>query len=334
MSEPSLTQSTTAINAGVEVVAAAFLGRTPVLALADGNVLFAGIGEERRVAAHPDGAILVAASDGKRLVSGGDDGRVVATDADGRVQEIADENGKWIDAIAIARDGAIAWSVGRTVRARDNKGAIKSFDAPSTARGLAFLPKGYRLAIAHYGGVSLWFPNASAAPEALEWKGSHIDVTVSPDGRFVLTTMQENTMHGWRLADGKHMRMSGYPGKTRSLSWSNDGHWLATSGAQACIIWPFGTRDGPMGRSPRECGVRNARVSRVAFHPGVPIIAIGYDDGWVLLSRLQDDAEVLVRGPREGDDTSAITALAWDAKGKRLLFGTASRAAGLVELPE
>jgi WD40 repeat protein len=219
------------------------------------------------------------------------------------------------------------------VRARDSKGAVKTFEAPSSVRGLVFLPKGYRLAVAHYNGVSLWFPNASAAPEALEWKGSHIDVTVSPDGRFVLTTMQENTLHGWRLADGKHMRMSGYPGKTRSLSWSSDGHWLATSGAQACIVWPFATREGPMGRSPRECGVRNAKVSRVAFHPQVPIIAIGYEDGWVLLARLEDNAEVLVRGPREGEDTSAVTALAWGPKGKRLLFGTASGAAGLVELP-
>jgi WD40 repeat protein len=333
MSEPSLTESTTAINASAEVVAGVFLGRVPVLALADGNVLFADIGEERRVAAHPDGAILVAASDGKRLITGGDDGRIVATELQGRTQEIADEKGKWIDALALARDGAIGWSAGRTVHARDNKGAVKTFDALSTVRGLAFLPKGYRLAIAHYNGVSLWFPNASAAPEKLEWKGSHIDVTVSPDGRFVLTTMQENTMHGWRLADGKHMRMSGYPGKTRSLSWSSDGHWLATSGAQACIVWPFATRDGPMGRSPRECGVRNAKVSRVAFHPQAPILAIGYDDGWVLLCRLTDDAEVLVRGPRAGEDTSAITALAWDGKGKRLLFGSVSGAAGLVELP-
>jgi hypothetical protein len=40
---------------------------------------------------------------------------------------------------------------------------------------------------------------------------------------------------------------------------------------------------------------------------------------------------VLVRGAEE--DTSAITALAWGPKGKRLLFGTASGAAGLVELP-
>jgi hypothetical protein len=53
----------------------------------------------------------------------------------------------------------------------------------------------------------------------------------------------------------------------------------------------------------------------------------------VLLCRLTDDAEVLVRGPRAGADNTAITALAWDGQGKRLLFGTASGAAGLVELP-
>jgi hypothetical protein len=89
-----------------------------------------------------------------------------------------------------------------------------------------------------------------------------------------------------------------------------------------------------MGRSPRECGVRNTKVSRVALHPQVGIVAIGYEDGWVILARLQDNAEVLVRGPRAGEaDTSAITALAWGSQGKRLLFGTASGMAGLVELP-
>ncbi len=123
-------------------------------------------------------------------------------------------------------------------------------------RGLCFLPKGYRLALAHYNGVSLWFPNAEAAPPLLEWKGSHLDATVSPDGRFLVTSMQENALHGWRLADARNMRMTGYPGKTRSLSWSHDGHWLATSGADACVVWPFRDKDGPMGKAPRECGVR------------------------------------------------------------------------------
>ena len=331
MSEASLSQHVSALDLGAEIVAACFLGRTPAFALADGTVVLAGVGEEKRVAAHPDGAILVAAHDGRRLVTGGDDGRLVATDAEGRMAEIAHEKGKWIDALALRNDGAIAWSSGKVVRARDAKGDIKSFDAPSAVRGVAFLPKGYRLAIAHYNGASLWFPNAAAKPETLEWKGSHLDVTPSPDGRFLVTSMQENTLHGWRLADARHMRMPGYPAKTRSFSWSPDGKWLATSGADACVVWPFETKDGPMGRGPRECGVRPKRVSRCAFHPGQLVLAIGYEDGWVLLCRFNDGAEIFVRGDRESKD--AITALAWDAQGKRLVFGAKSGAGGILDLP-
>ncbi len=212
------------------------------------------------------------------------------------LETIADEKGRWIDALARA-GGAIAWSAGKQARARDAAGAVKSWTAPTTVRGLAFLPKGYRLALAHYNGVSLWFPNAAAEPTLLEWKGSHLDVTVSPDGRFLVTSMQENALHGWRLADARNMRMTGYPGKTRSLSWSHDGHWLATSGADACVVWPFKDKDGPMGKAPRECGVRAARVAKVAFHPRALVVAIGYADGLVLLCRLGDGAEILVRAP-------------------------------------
>ena len=123
-------------------------------------------------------------------------------------------------------------------------------------------------------------------------------MTWSPDGRFVVTSMQENTLHGWRLSDKKDMRMSGYPSKTRSFSWSHDGQWLGTSGADAAIVWPFSSKDGPMGKAPRECGIRPAKVSRVSFHPGALVLAIGYEDGFVLLCRLTDAAESA--GPQGG----------------------------------
>lgn len=329
----SLTSAVAPIVAGEEIVAAAFLERTPAFALADGRVMLAEIGEERNFKAHEDGAILVAASDGRRLVTGGDDGRVVATNAMGESETLADEKGKWIDALAIRADGAIAWTVGRNARARSPNGEVKSLDLPSSSRGLAFLPKGYRLAIAHYNGVSLWFPNAAAKPETLEWKGSHLDVTASPDGRFIITSMQENMLHGWRLPDAKNMRMAGYPGKTRSFSWSHDGKWLATSGADACIVWPFQTKDGPMGQQPRECGVRpEVFVTRVAFHPSALVVALGYADGMVLLCRITDGSEILVRRPVDVDK-AGVTALAWDPIGGRLAFGAENGDAGLLTLP-
>jgi WD40 repeat protein len=324
----SLTAHVQPLAAGAHVVRAAFLGDAPALALADGVVALGEPGAAKRVVAHPEGAILVAASDGETLMTGGDDGRVARTRADGTVEEIADEKGRWIDALALG-GRACAWAAGKRVAARDEAGAAKVFEAPSTVRGLAFLPKGYRIALAHYNGASLWFPNAAAAPQFLEWKGSHLDVAVSPDGRFLVTSMQENALHGWRLADARNMRMTGYPGKTRSFSWSHDGHWLATSGADACVVWPFRDKDGPMGKAPRECGARQARVTQVAFHPRALVVAVGYSDGMALLCRLGDAAEILVRAPGDG----AVSALAWDARGARLLFGLDGGAAGLLTLP-
>ncbi len=85
------------------------------------------------------------------------------------------------------------------------------------------------------------------------------------------------------------MRMSGYPAKTRSLSWSGDGNWLATSGAEAAIIWALRLKGRADGQAPaRECGVRPRRVSAVAFHPKALVLAIGYEDGFILLCRLTD----------------------------------------------
>lgn len=329
---PSLTSAFTPFDAGAEVVAASFLGEAPVLALGDGRLAIAGGAELRHSVAHPDGAILVAASDGERLITGGDDGLVIASGVAGGREIIADEKGKWIDAVAARGDGTLAWTVGRELRARTPKGEVKTLPLPSSSRGIAFFPKGYRLAIAHYNGVSLWFPNAGA-PEVLEWKGSHIDATVSPDGKFVLTTMQENMLHGWRVSDGKNMRMAGYPAKTRSLSWSHDGKWLATSGADACVVWPFQSKDGPMGEPPRECGVRpEVKVTRVAFHPSALAVAVGYEDGMVMLCRLTDAAELLVRAPDQGAP-ARISALCWDAEGTRLLVGAENGAAGVLTLP-
>ncbi|MDP4002249.1 WD40 repeat domain-containing protein [Methylobacterium sp. NEAU K] len=332
LSNPSLTSHVTPLEPGAHVVAAHFLKEEPALALSDGSVALVRGEALDRLAAHPDGGILVAACGSDRLVTGGDDGRVVEIRAGGGMAQLGlAKGGAWIDALALHPDGAVAWSAGRAVVARDAKGRERTFTAPSTARGLVFAPKGYRLAIAHYNAVSLWYPNLETPAEAISWKGSHIDVTWSPDGRFVVSTMQENALHGWRLQpDRGHMRMSGYPGKVRSVSWSSDGQWLATGGAEAAIVWPFDSKEGPTGKAPRECGVRPARVSRVAFHPKAPVLAVGYEDGCILLVRFTDASELLVRPAVQG---SAVTALAWDGRDGRMLFGCADGKAGLLTLP-
>lgn len=319
----SLVSQVQAIDAGSHVVAAAFLGDRAAFALGEGEVLLTGE-SERRVRAH-EGAILEAASDGSRLFTAGDDGRVAATDAEGTTETVAAVPGRWIDHLALGPDGALAWSVGKIAFARTKKGE-RALEVPSTVGGLAFAPKGLRLAIAHYNGASLWFPNAEATPESLSWKGSHLGVQWSPEGRFLITSMQEPALHGWRVADGQHMRMTGYPTRVRSMAFGAGGKWLATSGAIEIILWPFATKDGPMGKQPSMLAPYQVKVSTVAAHPKQEVIAAGYEDGLVLLIRVADGAEVLVRRA----DASPVTALAWSDNGQRLAFGTETGSAGLV----
>jgi len=324
----SVVERTHAVAAGGPVVAAHFLGRTAVFVLGEEAMVLAEMnGEPRRLGVH-GGAILASVSDGARVISGGDDGKIAETDAKGESRSLtSDPKQRWIDHVALGPDGALAWSAGKQAFVRGKE--LREFAAPSTVGGLAFLPKGFRLAVAHYNGASLWFPNApQTAPDTLEWKGSHLGVTVSPDGRFLVTAMQEPMLHGWRLADRKHMRMSGYAARVTSLGWTTGGDWLATSGAPQLILWPFQGKDGPMGREPRLLAPAEHHVDVVACHPRQEIVAAGYGDGLVLLVRISDGAEILARKPGDG----RVTALAWSADGMLLAWGTESGEAGLVDL--
>ena len=96
--------------------------------------------------------------------------------------------------------------------------------------------------------------------------------------------MQENALHGWRLSDGQHMRMSGYPAKTRSHVFTRNGKWLATSGADAMVLWPF-FGGGPMGKAPIElAGGDGVLCTAVACHPQQETVAAGFADGLVVVA--------------------------------------------------
>jgi WD40 repeat protein len=326
---PSVAERSRPIAAGAPVVGVHFLKGTAAFVLGEEVVLLAAKdGKEQRVVVH-GGAILAAAADGKRVVTGGDDGKVVATDAHGDSTVIAtDAKRRWIDRVAVARDGAVAWSAGKQAFVQTSKGAVETLELPSTVGGLAFAPKGFRLAIVHYNGATLWFPNAKAEPERLEWKGSHLAATISPDGRFLVTAMQEPTLHGWRLVDRKDMRMQGYAARVRSLDWTADGKWLASSGSTQLVLWPFQAKDGPMGKTPQLLAPTENGVEAVACHPRQPVVAVGYADGLVLLVRIDDGAEILAKRP----GTAPVSALAWSPDGKLLAFGSEDGEAGIIDL--
>lgn len=308
-------------------IAAVFLAGVPHFALADGTIHRLDHGH-KTLAVH-DG-LLSATIDltGSRLITGGEDGKVCAT-AGNRSEVLAEAGRKWISSVAAGPQGSIAYATGRTAFVRFSDGKTKEFQHPRTVEGLAFSPKGMRFGVARYNGVTLHFPATDGKPTELEWAGAHTAITFSPDGNFVVTAMQENALHGWKLADGKHMRMTGYPAKVKSLSWSAKGKWLASSGAQGAIVWPFQAKDGPMGKAPLELGTRgDAMVTCVACHPTQEVVAVGYNDGMIMAVRFADTKEVLLRRPGKG----AVTAMMWDDEERRIAFGSEAGDCGVVDI--
>lgn len=313
------------------VVRAGYLKDTAFFASGEGDIVLSGQGETKL---KPHKAGLLAAEptiDGKGLITSGDDGCIFLSAADGSSECVAERPRKWIDLIAAGPSGALAFASGRTAWVRFADGREKEFAHERAVGGLAFAPKGMRLAVGRYDGATLWWAGTDGAPVELSWNGAHLGVSFSPDGKYVVTAMQENALHGWRLSDSQDMRMTGYPAKVKSFSWSVKGRYLATSGANAAILWPFFGKTGPMGQTPLQLGTRGDNlVSAVACHPKEDVIAVGYQDGMILMCRFEDNAEVLLRRPGLGP----VSTMAWDADGVRLVFGTETAEAGIISLQD
>lgn len=273
-------------------VAVATVGDTAFTAWGDGRLRAFRPGAEPEALVVHRGAILsMAAEPAGTILTGGDDGRFCRVTPTG-VVELAAFPRKWVDHVAAGAGGVFACSAGREVHLWDG-GRMEVLSAPSTVGGLAFDRKGGRLAVAHYGGVTVWARDRRRwKPAMLKWAGSHTAVVWSPDDRFVMTRMQENALHGWRLRDKADLRMSGYPNKVKGWAWAGARPWLATTGAEEAILWPFDGAQGPMGRRPLQLawGGRG-HVTAVCALPGHEAVLAGCSSGAVVFSEIDEIAE-------------------------------------------
>lgn len=303
-------------------------------ALGDGSVTIVQHmhAEPVTVQAHTGACLSLAPAPGGGFISGGDDGRFLSISVAGDVIEIAHFAGRWLDNVGSHPSGVIACSEGKRLHVtRVGKSTI-TFSYPSTVGGFCFSPDGKRIAVAHYGGVSIRAADdADADALRLKWAGSHLDVTWSPDSRFIMSAMQEDCIRGWRLKDKQDMCMSGYATKVRSWAWVAGGRYLATSGAGFIPCWPFNGSKGPMGKEPISLGyAESGLVTAVASAPVYPMIAAGYDNGLVLVTLLADgdaDEQAAIIKPA---GNGAVTAIAWSPDGQYLAVATEQGFAGIM----
>lgn len=305
--------------------------------LGDGSLALRGTAAPdmpaERISLHDESLLSLTAHAGLGgFVSGGLDGAVQFFAPGEDPRQLAQRKNKWIEHLAISPDGAlVAFAAGREAVLLDAKGAeLAGFtDHPSTLTGIAFNNRSKRLAVSHYGGVSLWWVKSAAQkPKRLVWTGSHVAISWSPDGRFIMTATQDCELHGWRTDDFADMRMSGYPNKPRSMSWTHNSKILATSGAEAAVCWDCSGK-GPMGSKPLEMNAGTV-VTQVAFHPRHGILATGHADGSLVLGRLGDQRSMKLEqvGP------AAIAGLSWSADGRYLAAGAEDGAAAILDFQE
>lgn len=340
---PLLNTPTAAWSAATPVVAAGWSRKDARLAFAfgDGTVGLAdgparsqpgfdtgGVtaSEPRRLRLHEGGCLAFKPDAEEGWLWAGEDGCVLRLLPDGYAVPLARPNGAWVDLLAGGRPGVRAWASGRHLVCQVD-GLTVDTGLPKPATAIAFDPAGQVLAAAHHGGVTLWsvvdgttqLIEAPGYPRALAW---------SPDGRYLLAGMQENGLHGWRIADSGEMKMGGYPGQPLSLSFACDGRFLATSGAMQPVCWNF---DPPRGDVPQQCGVPSrVPVTQVACHPFFPMVAAGYDNGAVTLCRPGTSEIVLIAPPGGG----AINAIVWSPDGRQLALGSQGGNYGWVSLPQ
>lgn len=305
-------------------------------ALGDGSLsLVPAQGAElQSMSAHRGACLSLAPAPEEGFLSGGDDGRFILISPQGQISELKQFPGRWIDHVTSHESGLSACSVGKVMHLLRPDGSELVLQHPSSVGGLSFSPDGRQIAVSHYGGVNLHYTLAvQAKPKTLKWTGSHLAVTWSADGRFVLTCMQENCVRGWRLKGPEDLHMSGFAGRVKSWAWLDNGRWLATAAGDCVPCWPFKKRNGPMGEMPLTLAARDhSSVSAVAGDPRGPLLAVGYEDGMVLLAELDEQAEVprsiVIRAPGQG----AVSSLAFAQDGKALAIGTAEGVVGVMPM--
>ena len=164
------------------------------------------------------------------------------------------------------------------------------------------------MAVSRYGGVTVWKKDYSNKWKStkLDWKGSHNKVSFSPDGKYLVTSMQENVLRCWRLKDKLDFAMSGYGSKVKSFAFIDDTSYLATSGAIDAICWPF-DGEGPMGRKPICLPyIGNKQVTFIEPFPDEKAIFAGLSDGSVFLSQIENENNTKIIRSFTGSEVSAI----------------------------
>ncbi|WP_082348688.1 WD40 repeat domain-containing protein [Planktothricoides sp. SR001] len=264
--------------------------------------------------------------DGKYLAAGGQNGQVKIWYLPTKELVTTLENAPaWVDQLAWSCScHQLAFSLGRSVQVwdLDTQAVVTTlnFEA-SSVFSLAWHPIAAYLAIAGYQGVKIWcgedwhddpyLLSIPSASQAIAW---------SPDGKYLACGNLDQTLAVVEWGNPHPWVMRGFPGKVRSLAWSNlktvlGAPLLAAASTQSAIVWEKQWQEAD-GWEAWELEGHTETVTAIAFSPDRFLLASASEDGRVCL---WDSAEELVQILSGADD--GFSCLAWQPQGQFLAAG-------------
>ncbi|MEM8885120.1 MAG: protein kinase [Planctomycetota bacterium] len=268
---------------------------------------------------------------GRRLLAGTRDGMIHVLDvAAGRALRSIDAHDGGVGYVAFAQDGSRLVSASDDARVavwdvESGRRTALLADRPARIREAVPLDDGRRLVTAHVNGsLTVWNLDAGLVEAVLYGHENDIDsLTASPDGKFLVTTSNDMTAKIWEVPDTRSDRF-GLPRIAREVTYDDAGTRIAVS------VWDGTVRvrrlDGSEPEFVLEADEERAHASAFS-RDGTKLATAG--DGrvavWDLATRALIRAFTFER-------TAAATTVAFDASGRRLLWGDWSNQVHLYDL--
>jgi WD40 repeat protein len=269
--------------------------------------------------------------DSTRLATASHDGTAILWNpesprSEGEIVAILDCGKKhlWVEQCAWSFDGNfLATAAGKIVRVWTRDGTlVRHYEhAKRTVTDLAWHPTLHELAVASYGGVSLYRIDEETLYCLLPIQASILALAWSPDGSVIAAGLQENAVQFWRLpfhdGDDAPSAMRGYPEKVRTLAFDRTGAYLATPSSRGVAVWEF-LRGGPEGTTPVIIEGHLARVTQAAFQHKGHLLASADESGLVLISQPSINNQTLKAEAYQHE----VSQLAWSPDDQRIAIGT------------
>lgn len=306
---------------GTGLIVAASLAGDAIVVDVDGTIVC-------KLTDHPMGVLSAAWSpNGSRFAVGGQDGLVRVYESGGRELNAIRCNG-WIAAAQWSPDGALlAVAAGRSLVVCDADGALvhRYPDVSSTITSVAWATNGRRVGVTSYGGITWYDPDHlphDAPSRTHRFKGSPLELQLSPNGKWACAGFQDSSIHLWRLWSGDDLSMSGYPAKIELLSFRHDSQWMASICLDELTVWDFSGR-GPKGSRPASGIAHERHISTLAWEPAGDRLATGGADGRLVLWPSPKSVNRALVPLETLDHEIAIATLAWLPGGDALMVGRA-----------